>query len=277
MNYPEIPTAALRWQYGDIDYAAIQPALVAADDTLFHVVTGASFVESASDLYTANLSDFYPDDRELTDWLANEWQWQELQHGAALRRYVEHAWPDFDWLRAYADFFADYSQLCIVENFQASQALELAARCVVETGTSSLYRMLHLATDEPVLKGLVQHIYADEAHHYKVFRQFHQRYREREKMPRRRVAAAIFQRLRETRSEDTFLAFKHASLGRYPSKAFGNAEYHALLARVKIMAKRHWPYRLTANMLLTPLDLPAPAHALARGALAGLIHLSLMR
>lgn len=277
MKSRDIPPEALRWQYGDIDYNAIQPEALATNDALFHVIAGASFVESASDLYTANLIDFYPDDPALTRWLADEWQWQELQHGAALRRYVEHVWPDFDWPQAYADFFADYSRLCQVENFKASPALELAARCVVETGTASLYRMLHLATTEPVLKQLSQYIYSDEIHHYQAFRHFHRRYRQAEKIPRRRVVVALFKRLRETRNEDVFLAFKHAWRYRHPDVIFGDTEFRELVSQVKVMAKRHWPCRLSANMLLSPLDLPAPAHALTRWVVEGLGRLSLVR
>lgn len=277
MKTPDIPPSALRWNYGELDYDAIQPQAVDADPALFHIVVGASFIESASDLYTHNLVDFYRDNAALSGWLAEEWQWQELQHGAALRRYVEHAWPDFNWCAAYVDFFSDYSKLCLVENFKASPALELAARCMVETSTASLYRMLHLASDEPVLKRLAHHIYADEAHHYQNFRHFHRLYRKAERMPRRRVVTALYRRLRESRNEDVYLAFKHAWRWRHGTERFGDEEFCGLMGQVRGLAQSHWPFRMSANMLLAPLDLPNQAHAAARWTVAGMLRLSLLR
>jgi hypothetical protein len=48
-------------------------------------------------------------------------------------------------------------------------AAELCARCVVETGTSSLYSALRDAVDEPVLKQICANIAGDEFRHYKLF------------------------------------------------------------------------------------------------------------
>jgi hypothetical protein len=52
----------------------------------------------------------YRGDDEVTAWLSQEWEPEELRHGAALRRYVETAWPEFDWNAAYRAFFAEYSR-----------------------------------------------------------------------------------------------------------------------------------------------------------------------
>src|SRR6185503_17313141 len=46
---------------------------------------------------------------------------------------------------------------------------EMIARCVVESGTSSLYSAIRDATDEPVLKEVAGRIAADEFRHYKLF------------------------------------------------------------------------------------------------------------
>jgi hypothetical protein len=43
---------------------------------------------------------------------------EELQHGLALRRYVEHVWPEFDWERGYQRFFDEYSKTCSIDNFE---------------------------------------------------------------------------------------------------------------------------------------------------------------
>ena len=70
----------------------------------------------------------------MTDWLSGQWEPEELRHGAALKRYVQTAWPEFDWNAAYRGFFEEYSRCCGIEAFAGTRALELAARCVVETG-----------------------------------------------------------------------------------------------------------------------------------------------
>ncbi len=52
---------------------------------------------------------------------------------------------------------------------RGSQAGEMMARCIVETGTSSYYSALKDATEEPVLKQICTNIAADEFRHYKLF------------------------------------------------------------------------------------------------------------
>lgn len=89
------------WTIDDIDLSRIDRERVRQDEDLFYLVACASFVESGSDLYTHNLVEFYKGDAEVETWLREQWEPEELQHGAALRAYVEHVWPEFDWPRAY--------------------------------------------------------------------------------------------------------------------------------------------------------------------------------
>jgi hypothetical protein len=112
----------------------------------------------------------------VTGWLSQQWEPEELRHGAALKRDVETAWPEFDWNATYRDFFAEYSCCCGIDRFAATQELELASRCVVETGAATLYRALSNVTDEPVLKRTASLIAADEVRYYKHFYRFFQRY-----------------------------------------------------------------------------------------------------
>src|SRR6202012_5747538 len=52
---------------------------------------------------------------------------------------------------------------------RGSQAGEMMARCIVETGTSSYYSALKDAIAEPVLKQICAKIAADEFRHSKLF------------------------------------------------------------------------------------------------------------
>jgi len=145
------------WRVGDIDFTRAD-ARHRSDTTLFYLLTGASFVESGSELYTRNLLTYYRDVPQIADWLTNVWEPEELQHGAALRAYVQAVWPEFDWHKAYQGFIAEYSQAASPEAFEATPHLELAARCMIETGTATLYRMLHDYAQEPVLRRVLASI-----------------------------------------------------------------------------------------------------------------------
>src|SRR5260363_135648 len=130
MNTHTNATRSLPWRIEEIDFDRIDLRRATANEDLLLLVCAASFTESGSDLYTRNLVDYFNDDPEVSRWLAAHWECEELQHG---------------------------------------RALEMAARCVVETGTATLYRAIHAWADEPVLKEITDHIRSDEVRHYKYF------------------------------------------------------------------------------------------------------------
>src|SRR5207302_2345432 len=169
------------------------------DPMLFQVVVLASFIETGSDLYAHNLVAYFDDDAEVAHWLAESWEHEEVQHGAALKIYAEHAWPGFDWQHAFDAFFDEYSRTCTVPDLEPARALELAARCVVEMGTATLYSALHAYAHEPVLKDLASRIYADEVRHYKHFYRYFRRYQQRERHGRLRLGRTLGKRLPATR------------------------------------------------------------------------------
>ncbi|MGN8554650.1 UNVERIFIED_CONTAM: hypothetical protein OHV15_18910, partial [Microbacterium sp. SLM126] len=115
---PAQAPADLPWSIADIDYAAIDVARVRDNRTLFYLLVGASFVESGSDTYAGNLASYYAAVPEAAEWLSRHWEAEELQHGLALRRYVEHVWPEFDWELGYRRFFEEYSATCSIDNFE---------------------------------------------------------------------------------------------------------------------------------------------------------------
>ena len=91
--------AEAHWTIEDLDFSRIALDRVRSDENLFYLVAAASFIESGSDLYTHNLVDFFRGDEEVTAWLSTQWEQEELQHGKALRAYVEYVWPEFPWER----------------------------------------------------------------------------------------------------------------------------------------------------------------------------------
>lgn len=252
----EVP-GDLPWSISDIDYASIDVASVRDNRTLFYLLAAASFIESGSDTYAGNLASYYADVPDAADWLSRHWESEELQHGLALRRYVEHVWPEFDWARGYQRFFDEYSKTCSIDNFERTQALEMAARCVVETGTASYYRALELASDEPVLRDLTRRIANDEVRHYKHFFRYFNSLSRRERLGRTRVFSALARRLLEIKNEDAEIALRNVLRIEHDREDVPEREVRALNSRCSAVVRRHLPIDMTVKMLLRPLHLHA--------------------
>ncbi|MEO5812881.1 MAG: ferritin-like domain-containing protein [Rhodanobacter sp.] len=247
----------LPWSLESLDLSHIDHAAIRDDEDLFLLLCSASFVESGSDLYSQNLIAHFAGDAELQHWLDAHWQHEELQHGRALGAYVRAVWPEFDWERGFTAFWKEYGAVCTAEQLEPRRGLELAARCVVETGTASLYRALNEITREPVLQQLTTNIKSDEVRHFKYFYQHYRRYRERERLPRRQVLGAIIRRVREVKSEDSDIALRHVFNVRYPQQQANEAAFQRASRKAQGLLRRHIPAQMTVKMLLKPLELPA--------------------
>lgn len=254
--------AILRWFVDDLPFEQIERKRVAGDADLFYFLAGASFVEITSDLYTRMLIEYYDGDKAVTDWLLHEWEPQELQHGTALRRYVEAVWPEFDWARAYEDFRRTYGPLCKPELLGPTRGLELASRCVVETGTATFYTMIRELTDEPVLRQLTALIRTDEVSHYSHFFQHFKRYRDDERLRRAQILRALWGRIAEIDDEDAWYAFRSIYQMTTPG-ANAPAAYRHYRQRARERMRACYPYDMAATMLLKPLALNRQLQRLA--------------
>ena len=219
-------------------------------------------MESATDLYTANLIDYFAGDDEVTSWLERYWLPEELQHGNGLRRYVESAWPDFPgkWcvsaLSKSSDRFA-------TRRSSASADLEMASRCVVEMGTASFYTGLSRASPDPVLAVLTRRIAEDEVRHYKHFYRYFRKYRNIERPGRGDVARALWRRLRMTGGEDRLVVLKHVHRARHPHAAFDATVYRQLQGQCRKLLRPHFPIGMSVRMLVKPLALGPRAQRVA--------------
>ncbi len=250
-------TAAGRWELGDIDLGRARGVTAGRDAFALRVAATASFVEAASDLYAHNLVEFFAGDTELGQWLAHEWEPEELRHGAALRAYVERRWPRFEWERRFRAFVADYSRSCTVADLEPTPALELAARCIVEMGTSTLYRTLNAYARDPPLKTIAGFIYADEVRHYKHFYEHFGRYRRLERRGGIDVARTLLKRLLATRSEDGRCAYRQVwDFAPMRARRTFEADYQAFGRHLTLLIRRHTPSEMLTRMILKPLALP---------------------
>ncbi|MGS0743763.1 ferritin-like domain-containing protein [Glaciimonas sp. GG7] len=247
---------APHWTIADLAFSTIDVDKTRSDENLFYLAACASFVESGSDLYTQNLIAYYNDDPEITAWLTCYWEVEELQHGKALQAYIAHVWPEFPWQLAYASFLEEYSGYCKVELLEPSKALEMVARCVVETGTATFYQALARSTDEPVMRDLASRIANDEVNHYKHFFSYFQRLRQKEDLSRRHIFGALRRRTLEMKTEDSACALRHVLAFRDPEHARDPVRIKAISAMMNATVRTHLRAEMTIKMMLRPLGLP---------------------
>ena len=265
--------AGKKWRIEDIPYDKVDRSLIADDEFLFHTLAAASFTEILAELYSDNLIVHFKGNAEIEAWLRHTWRLEEVQHGQSLKKYVQTVWPDFDWERAYAAFQVEYGALCTSEQLESDRALELVARCVVETGTASFYNALGNYTLEPVLRQLVDHIRADEVAHYTHFRRYYNALDAVKQYGLGKVGATILRRVAAIESEDAYIAFKHAYIGHYPDRPFDDKYWLQHNKAAKRLARCHYPFEMAIKMLMKPVPLSESFKKLLQWPLVGVARL----
>jgi len=196
------------------------------DPEILRNIKAAAMVERNGSDYAIYLCRVFADDPGAVEDVGR-WSLEEVQHGMALGRWAQLADPSWDFDAAFARFRAGYQlPLDATKSVRGSQAGEMMARCIVETGTSSYYSALHDATEEPVLKQICERIAGDEFRHYKLFYDHMQRLLERDRL-------STWQRLwigwgRLAESEDDELAYAYFAANEpadavYDRKKAGNS------------------------------------------------------
>jgi hypothetical protein len=218
------------WTLEDIPWSEFDGSRV--DPQVLAVVKAAALVERNSADYATYLCNVFSGDTAFQD-SAKAWALEEVQHGEALGRWAEMADPGFDFQDSSRRFAEGYRiPLGVEASVRGSRSGELIARCVVETGTSSLYSALRDATDEPVLKIVCQKIAGDEFRHYKLFYTHLQPYLAQEKPGLfRRVMVAVG-RFREIDDDELSYAYHCANLSDQPydRKRAGDAYFKRAFA-----------------------------------------------
>lgn len=177
------------------------------DPEILRNIKAAALVERNGGDYRIYLGRVFADDPAFTE-SVNNWAVEEVQHGMALGRWAQLADPSWDFDAAFDRFRTGYKlPLDASSSVRGSQAGEMMARCIVETGTSSYYSALKDATEEPVLKQVCTKIAADEFRHYKLFYEHLRRCLQRDRLSRWKRLRIGWGRLAE--SEDDELAYAY--------------------------------------------------------------------
>jgi len=210
-----------QWTLNDIAWDRFDPTRV--DPILLKVAKAASLVERNARDYAAYLCSVFSDDPEVLR-TVHEWAAEEVQHGMALGRWAQMADPTFDFDEAFARFAAEIKlPIDAKESVRGSRTGEWVARCIVETGTSSMYTALAQAAEEPVLKQICQSIAGDEFRHYKLFYSHLKRYLVRERVGFWRRLWVALGRAAETEDDElayAFYAANHRHDGPYDRKTY---------------------------------------------------------
>ena len=244
------------WSLEDVPLDRVDVGRVRQREELFLLLAGASFVETASDLYTRNLVEQFRGDAEVSSWLRHHWEPEELQHGRALRAYVHRVWPEFDWQPAFDAFLAEHARCCTDDELEPTPGLEMAARCVVEMGTSTYYRAIQVLSDEPVLARLAGMIQRDEVRHYKHFYRYFNEYNRSERNSRAQVFGALARRLRVLLRSDVERGSWYPYQSRHAHAARDGREFRRAIAQATTLVRRSYPAPMAIKMLLKPLALP---------------------
>lgn len=216
-----------RWTLDGVAWDRFDPGRV--DPDVVPIVKAASLVEANARDYGVYLCNVFRDDPRMCK-AALGWVEEEVVHGLALARWAALADPGFDFDRAFARFTAGFRlPLEALASVRGSRAGELVSRCMVETGTSSFYKVLGDAAEEPVLREICRNIEADELAHYDLFHRHLERYLRRDhpsRWARLRVAAS-----RIAEAEDDELAYAYYAANAEEGAPYDRRRYAAAYAR----------------------------------------------
>jgi len=210
------------------------------DAEILRNIKAAAMVERNGSDYGVYLGRVFADDPAFLRSIGN-WVSEEIQHGMALGRWAQLADPSWDFDAAFERFRKGYQlPLDAAGSVRGSQAGEMMARCIVETGTSSYYSALKDATDEPVLKQVCARIAADEFRHYKLFYEHLRHCLERDRLSKWARLRVGWGRLAE--SEDDELAYAY-----FAANAPDGAVYDRKRA-MQAYARRAYPLYRTSHV-----------------------------
>jgi len=204
------------WKIADLPWDKFDVSKIDAE--IVKIIKAAALVEYNAHDYATYLCNVFPNDPVFQE-AARSWSLEEVQHGQALGLWAERADNSFDLQRCVARYTAGYKiNVNAKKSIRGSQAGELIARCIVETGTSSYYTAIGDMTEEPVLKAICHRIAADELRHYKLFYDYLKCYLEYEGLTRLERLKIGLSRIQE--SEDDELAYAY-----YAANASADARY----------------------------------------------------
>lgn len=223
------------------------------DPEILRNIKAAAMVERNGSDYAVYLGRVFADDPAFVE-TVDRWSKEEVQHGMALGRWAQLADPTWDFDAAFARFRKGYVlPLDVTASVRGSQAGEMMARCIVETGTSSYYSALKDATEEPVLKQICTNIASDEFRHYKLFYDRLQSCLERDGLSKWGRLRVGWSRIAE--SEDDELAYAYFAANEPVDAVYDRQKFKDAYARRAYPLYRRFHVQRAMAMVLKAIGL----------------------
>ena len=238
-----------------IPWHTIDHKVVVNEEELFYLITTASFIKSATELYVRDMVKCVSADVEIVDWLQQHWLQEELQHGRVLARYVQAVWPQFDWASVYEYFVKEFATTFQDTSSASSRSLEMVSCCVVETANAGYYAALSGMTQEPILSALARRISEDEVRQYHNFYRYFNRYHQLENTSRIQVLRIIWQRFKFLYDGDNLIAMKHVYGACHPAQPYKWSTFRQMQKRCRHQTARFFPRKMCAEMVQRPLGM----------------------
>lgn len=144
----------VRWKMTDIPWDSIDKSKVTPD--WIRLMRQVAYVELTTFQATERFLKEFPDDVDFTQWLA-VWLYEETKHPYVVMRWLKAFGEQFD-----SDFLLQGRE---THPFMRSQVGTLSTNICSEIVASNSYLTLYKHAPEPVLKGIVKNLAADEARH----------------------------------------------------------------------------------------------------------------
>jgi hypothetical protein len=232
---------AVRWRMQDLPWRRLEPGAVS--DGLRQLVREIAFSEMTTATATRKFLTDFPDDVDLTQWIA-VWFYEETKHPHAL----------LAWLHALGDRvdsqFVQRGRA--TAPFMRSRIGTLVTNIISEMVASAGYAALAARAPEPVLRAIARNLAGDEARHAASFYVYARRHLERSAHPAadRRDALKVL-----------YLWFSGSAMVGHPVHEFySRNEQRAAVSETmeqlgfNLMAPRDRIFRLIGTLLDLPLD-----------------------
>jgi hypothetical protein len=172
--YPQLfaQAEAVRWRMQDIPWRRLERDAVS--DGLRQLVREIAFSEMTTQTATRRFLTDFPDDVDLTQWIA-VWFYEETKHPHALLTWLHHLGDRVDGQ------FVQRGRA--TAPFMRSRFGTLVTNIISEMVASSGYAALAARAPEPVLRTIARHLAGDEARHAASFYAYARRHLERSAEP----------------------------------------------------------------------------------------------
>jgi len=236
----------------------IDLTLVRNDEFLFYALAGSAVLACRAQRGLRESVAAFDELPLVQRWLREHWYPSQCSHAETLARCLRHAWPQHEWeavfaasrrprqLRTHAAAIRDTFDQLLVHSIDA----------VVLT---CLYRAMTQHSHDEVLRKLLTRLASEELRNVRFFQRYLAAIGCESNASRLRMAWGIARRLVTVAGclQRVYLGLYRFRYGRAPVT---ESDFRRLRQRIRPAMQRHFPHAEGAELLVSPLALPASWH-----------------